>query len=147
MRDDASHPVRIGAGTRRRQFVAGTALAALGTVVAQNPVRAQEADAAAGVSDADIANFALNLEYLEAEFYLRAVTGKDLSNNEVTGSGDPGQVTGGSKVPFKTSAIREYAEEIARDERAHVLFLRKTLGKAAVARPAIDLKASFTAAA
>ncbi len=53
----------------------------------------------------------------------------------------------GTKVHFKSRAIREYAREIAMDERNHVKFLRGALGGAAVSQPEIDLKTSFTAAA
>lgn len=97
------------------------------------------------VTDTDILNFALNLEYLEAEFYLRAVTGAGLSDADA--GANPGAVTGGTQVAFKTPAIQQYAQEIANDELAHVRFLRKALGSAAVDRPAIDLNASFNAAA
>jgi hypothetical protein len=97
------------------------------------------------VTDTDILNFALNLEYLEAEFYLRATTGQGLSSTDA-GSG-AAAVTGGSAVPFKTQAIQQYAMEIANDELAHVRFLRKALGSSAVSRPAIDLVTSFTTAA
>lgn len=97
------------------------------------------------VTDTDILNFALNLEYLEAEFYLRATTGQGLSSTDA-GSG-AAAVTGGTAVPFKTQAIQQYAMEIANDELAHVRFLRKALGSSAVSRPAIDLVTSFTTAA
>lgn len=102
---------------------------------------------AATVTDADILNFALNLEYLEAEFYLRAVNGTGLPAADITGAGTAGEVSGGGAVPFKTTAIQQYAKSIANDELAHVEFLRSALGSAAVARPAIDLYGSFTTAA
>jgi hypothetical protein len=89
----------------------------------------------------------LNLEYLEAEYYLRAIQGTGLTDDEISGRGTLGQVTGGSKVPFADSLIAQYAEEIAGDEHDHVLFLRAALGSAAVARPTIDIETSFTNAA
>lgn len=103
-------------------------------------------DDGAGPSDASILNFALNLEYLEAEFYLRA-TGSALPDELTTGVGTRGEVSGGRPVPFRNPVIRRFAEEIAADERQHVAFLRGALGDAAVARPTISLDHSFTQAA
>ncbi len=95
--------------------------------------------------DADVLNFALNLEYLEAEYYLRAVNGSGLPVADIGGT--PGAVSGGSAVPFATPAFRQYAQEIAADELAHVRFLRSALGSNAVSRPAINLSTAFDAAA
>ena len=92
------------------------------------------------VTDQDILNFALNLEYLEAEFYSYAATGAGLPANVRTGVGTQGAVTPGRQVAFTDNQVRRYANEIAIDEAAHVVFLRNALGSAtAVAEPAIDV--------
>jgi hypothetical protein len=90
-----------------------------------------------GITDADILNFALNLEYLEAEYYALGTTGRSLGL---------GQVNGGRAVPFRTSAFRQFAEEVTRDEVAHVKFLRGALGASAVPPPPIDFTNAFDAA-
>jgi hypothetical protein len=52
-------------------------------------------------------------------------------------------VTGGSKVDFASSAIAQYANEIAMDEMDHVRFIREVLGDSAVSQPTLDLSSSF----
>lgn len=94
---------------------------------------------AAVVPEADVLNFALNLEYLEAEFYQVAVTGNRLTAAD-TGAAT-GATTGGSKVTFTDPQVANIAAEIAADELAHVRFLRTALGAAAVPKPAINLAA------
>ncbi|MBC7595372.1 MAG: ferritin-like domain-containing protein [Kineosporiaceae bacterium] len=142
---------------RRRLFAmagVGSLGAAAAVFVSSEPARAEtgaakwgDEDDSKAPSDASILNFALNLEYLEAEFYLRAVTGVGLADGMTTGRGNRGQVSGGRAVPFQSPLIKKYAQEIAADEKAHVAFLRSALGSAAVSRPAISLDASFSAAA
>ncbi len=129
----------------RRAMLATTGVAAIGAL--GSGMAHANGTAAEAVTDADILNFALNLEYLEAEFYLRAAFGRGLVAGDTTGTGVMGVVRGGRKVGFRTRAIREYAREIAADEENHVRFLRGALGAGAVARPAIDLAPAFTAAA
>jgi hypothetical protein len=102
--------------------------------------------------DADVLNFALNLEYLEAQFYLYALNGVGLDATDTTsGAGAAGgTVTWGStKVNFAGDPIvGAYAKEIAADELAHVRFLRTQLGTSRVAMPNIDISpAAFNTAA
>ena len=118
--------------------VAGAALAGtMGLLGGANPASAT--NQGAGPPDADIFNFALNLEYLEAEFYLYAATGQGLVASDRTGTGAQGTVTPGALVPFRSPAIQQYAQRIAVDEQAHVKFIRAVLGSSAVAEPTIDV--------
>jgi len=107
---------------------------------------ASRAEAQAAPSDADVLNFALNLEYLEAQFYSYAANGTGLAANLLTGVGTQGAVTGGRKVNFTDPIVAAYAKEIAGDELAHVTFLRTQLGTAAISQPAIDIDVTATSA-
>jgi len=145
----------------RRRFLKGASAAGLGVVglgllgaaaapaaLAQDTTPESESlEDAAAISDSAILNFALNLEYLEAEFYSWAVHGYGLPGSFTYGKGRRGPVVGGHKVPFKSKSVQQFATEIARDEYDHVRFLRGALGGAAVSRPGINIGTSFTAAA
>jgi len=103
------------------------------------------------INEVDILNFALNLEYLEAEFYTYATTGKSITSfgigikgrangeNPISGA----TTVGGKKVTFTDNELftHDIATQIGEDERAHVVLLRGALGSSAVAMPNIDLNA------
>jgi hypothetical protein len=118
----------------RRKMLAlgGAALAGL----AFAGVKLADAQSTPAYSDSDILNFALNLEYLESQFYTLATTGKTIDELGI-GIGAGTSATGGGSVVTKT----------AQEERNHVTFLRGALTSAAVAQPNLDLFNSFNALA
>ena len=135
--------------TRRsflRQASTGVAVAAVAPA-AISLLSPSTAKAAIPTSDLDILNFALNLEYLEGEFYANAYFGRGFDELGIAtnGTGTAGltKVRANPKVNFTNPFIQNYAAEIANDEIAHVRYLRSVLGSAAVARPNINLTDSF----
>jgi hypothetical protein len=131
----------------RRNFLAGASAAGAATALAGcgGPAAYTATGTSANYGDVDYLNFALNLEYLEAQFYLHAATGSGLESAD-TGS-SPGTVTGGAQVSGLTVAQQDILNEIAYDEQQHVRFLRTALGSLAVSMPNIDITNSFNALA
>ena len=129
--------------SRRQTLLAGVGAGLLATPF--TPTLLDAAEKTSGeIKDEDIFRFALNLEYMEAEYYLRGTRGKGLDSADLGKS--PGKVVGGEKVAFKNKVLKEFLEEVAENELAHVRFYRKALGAGSVDRPAIDFTAGFDAA-
>ena len=128
----------------RRNFLAGAGATGAAVALAgcgSNALPSANPTTNAAYTDADYLNFALNLEYLEASFYLYAATGSGLPAAS-TGTG-AGTVTGGSMVSGMTATQQQIINEIAFDELSHVNFLRSALGSAAVAMPNLNIGSAF----
>ena len=98
------------AGFLKAAVVAGGTFVAGGVLIGGLPKLSIGAPSAA--QDAKILNFALTLEFLEAEFYTRAE-----ENGRLRGE------------------LAEFASTVGAHEREHVEFLQGALGSAAVAKP------------
>jgi hypothetical protein len=131
------------------------ALLTLGGAAIAGLAFAPKAEAQAAVTDTDILNFALNLEYLEAQFYTLATAGVTIDKLTTAipvavNGGTAGTVTlkpSFAKVPFSNTGVSAYAASTALEEQKHVKFLQSALGTSAVSMPSIDLYNSFNALA
>ncbi len=110
------------------------------------------------LTDTDILNYALTLEYLEATFYLRAdnggalPSGATLANIDPDGNGAPGSVPGlGGITPPSpaTFSVPDFVRNVRDHEITHVLALQGALAANALARSdfSFDFGTAFDSAA
>lgn len=130
----------------RRKFMKRVGTAGLGVAAASmmgSSFLSGKVYASSAITDVDILNFALNLEYLEAEYYSVTTTGKTLLELGVlTNAEESGPTTGGYKVPdLEESPLAFLGYGLRVSEIDHVKYLRAALGSAAVKKPAINLDA------
>lgn len=132
-------------GINRREFSCRGLTAGIGSLLATRGADAQWSLEPRLISDHDILNFILNLDYLQAEFYAVAVSGRRIADYSVatSGVGTAGDTVGGAAIAFGPR-LHEVVTQLAADERAHVKTLRDRLGSLAVAKPAINLEAMST---
>jgi len=122
-------PDLIAASPNRRSFLKTLGAATAG-VTAMSLAGVSSAKAATA-TEVEVLQFALNLEYLEAEFYTYC-----------SNSPEGGTTTGGKQVDFPNIATTiDAAAQIANDERNHVTLLRSALGADTIAKPNINLNA------
>jgi hypothetical protein len=135
----------VNSASDRRKFMKRVGVTSLGVAAAgmMGSGFLGKAYASTAITDTDILNFALNLEYLEAEFYTMATWGTTLVGLGIlTEAQTTGPTTGGNMVPnFGASAWAFLATALRENEITHVQYLRSTLGSAAVKKPTINLAA------
>lgn len=89
-------------------------------------------------NDSDRMNFALQINYLFAAYLFRGVFGTTLPAGSTSGTGASGSVTGGSRVAL-TDPVADNLREIAYNVQAQIGYLRRVLGGATTAQPAISI--------
>ncbi len=127
---EAAH--EVGGDTRlgflKKAGLAGGAVVSGGAVLSALAPTAMAASqfgrppAKFGKGDIGILNYALTLEYLEAAFYNGATA---------------------AKLPLSVQGV-VFLETVTKDENEHVKFLKKALGRKAVAEPNFDFKGANT---
>jgi hypothetical protein len=139
----------VSASPNRRGFLKTIGVATAGvtalSMAGLTPAQGQT------TTEVEVLKFALNLEYLESEFYTYALFGQGIElfgigvSGEANGSNPTGGMvtSGGKKVNFwnPSSVTYEIVEQIGRDERAHVTLLRSALGSQVIAKPNLNLNA------
>lgn len=136
----------LSISTNRRGLLKKLAVAGAALGAANVPLNAQTP------SPADVVQFALNLEYLEAEFYSIATTGMNIQQRGVpiTGSGTGGATTTSfGQVNFGNNLVLTAGtqRDVSDDEISHVMTLRAALTGNSImpiAKPAINLDALVT---
>lgn len=133
----------LAASPNRRSLLKKLAVATAAVGAVEAPLGAQTP------SPSDVIQFALNLEYLEAEFYSIATTGQTIQQRGVPIDGigitGPtttayGQVNFGNNLVLTSGSARDISD----DEIAHVRTLRAALlsaGITPIAKPPINLDA------
>jgi Ferritin-like domain len=140
----------VSASPNRRSFLKTIGAATAGvtalSIAGLSPAQGQTA------TELEVLKFALNLEYLESEFYTYVVNGRGIEtfgigvDGEANGANPTtgGTTTGGKSVSFNNAfQFLTFANfsEIANDERLHVTLLRSALGSQKIAKPNINLDA------
>jgi hypothetical protein len=140
----------VSASPNRRSFLKTIGAATAGvTALSMAGLRSAQGQT---TTEVEVLKFALNLEYLESEFYTYALFGQGIElfgigvTGEANGSNPTGGMvtSGGKKVSFNNPnevLTYEIVEQIGRDERAHVTLLRSALGRQVIAKPNLNLNA------
>ena len=127
--DGALRDAAEAVGLDRSDFLKKSALAGGGLVAGGaffsilGPAEAAISRRKSKRNDVKILNFALTLEFLEAEFYRLAVANRAFGTN---------------------AQLQRFAEVVADHEAKHVSFLRGALKTAAVRKPSFDFGAAVT---
>jgi len=127
--------------TGRREVIRAAFASAIlaGAVMTATPAKAQTA------GDIDALNLVLNMEYLLAQFESAAVAAA-VPADRLTGNGIAGvAVRGGAAVSFSDTVLRSMVQEMANDNRNHLLPIRNVIGALSVRQPLIDISVSSTA--